>query len=70
MDSARYGNGELCGKTVQITRVSTGVTAQCIVADECPTCDNSESIDMSVGMFTQFADESVGEFAIAWKMLD
>jgi hypothetical protein len=30
------------------------------VADECPTCDNANSIDLSEGAFETIADLSVG----------
>ena len=29
--------------------------------DECPTCDNGTSLDLSVGAFTQIATEEEGE---------
>ena len=30
------------------------------IADECPTCNNNNSIDMSVALFQGFADLAVG----------
>lgn len=31
------------------------------VADDCPTCKNKDSIDLSIGAFTQIAAEAEGE---------
>lgn len=61
MDSARYGSGSLCGKKVFIQNTENGKSVTATVEDECPTCDNSNSIDMSVGAFTQIATEEEGE---------
>jgi hypothetical protein len=69
MDSATYGNGELCGKQVQITNVANGKTVTATVADECPTCNNAQSIDMSTGAFDQIADEATGLINISWILL-
>lgn len=70
MDSARYTASNLCGKQVQITNTANQKTVTATVADECPTCNNENSIDMSVGAFTAIADESTGLIDIAWKILD
>ena len=55
LDSAVYDNGAHCGKTVKLVNLDSGATTTATVADECPTCDNSNSIDMSVGAFTTIA---------------
>ncbi|KAG1735268.1 uncharacterized protein EDB91DRAFT_1037187, partial [Suillus paluster] len=48
----------LCGKQVQITNLSNGKTVTVTVADDCPTCANSESIDLSVAAFEAISDLS------------
>jgi len=65
MDSAIYSQS-ICGKSVTITNVANGKSVTGTVADECPTCNNAQSIDMSVGAFTQIAEESTGEIDITW----
>ena len=62
LDSAIYGGGSHCGQQVQITNLNNGQTVTVTVADECPTCDNAESIDLSVAAFQALDDLSVGTF--------
>ncbi|KAJ4487894.1 hypothetical protein J3R30DRAFT_3695549 [Lentinula aciculospora] len=67
--TAHYGSGDgsisqYCGQTVTI--IGLGKTMQATVADECPTCDNNNDLDMSVALFQSFTDLSVGEFYISW----
>jgi expansin (peptidoglycan-binding protein) len=73
MDQTRYGNsGEvsaLCGQQVEITNTQNGKTVTVTIADDCPTCENANSIDLSVGAFTQIATEEQGEVPITWKLL-
>lgn len=66
IDSERYNNGALCGKQVQITNTKNGQTVTATVADECPTCDNGNSIDLSTGAFNHIADQSEGLVPISW----
>ncbi|KAG0707690.1 plant expansin [Suillus ampliporus] len=74
MDQDLYGysgnSSPLCGKQVQITNTSNGKTVVVTVADDCPTCLNSDSIDLSVGAFEAIGDLTTGELSIAWKFLD
>jgi expansin (peptidoglycan-binding protein) len=67
-DSAIY-NQNLCGKSVQITNTANGKTVTVTVADECPTCNNANSIDLSHGAFGMIADYSQGEVPISWKFV-
>ncbi|GAW10118.1 expansin family protein [Lentinula edodes] len=64
IDQDRYGDSgetsQYCGKTVTITGL--GKTMQATVADDCPTCDNENSLDMSVALFQSFTSLDVGEF--------
>jgi hypothetical protein len=73
LDAARYGNAgnssPLCGKQVQITNQKNGHTVTVTVADDCPTCNNGNSIDLSKSAFQQLADLSEGEVPIAWKFV-
>jgi len=64
LDSAMYGSGEYCGKSLTIHYNGKSVTAT--VADECPTCASSTSIDLSVAAFTSLASEDVGEMQVTW----
>jgi len=69
MDSAIF-NLDLCGKRVEITNLANGKTVTATVADECPTCDNSKSIDMSVATFEAIALKSVGLILIEWRYVE
>ncbi|KIP09532.1 hypothetical protein PHLGIDRAFT_18613 [Phlebiopsis gigantea 11061_1 CR5-6] len=71
LDSAIYDNGALCGKTVTLVNLSNGKTTTATVADECPTCDSAESIDLSQGAFSALTDGDfgLGEFNIAWSLI-
>ncbi|KIJ48868.1 hypothetical protein M422DRAFT_247233 [Sphaerobolus stellatus SS14] len=66
LQTEQYANGVQCGRTITITDTDTGKTAVGTVADECPTCDGSGSIDLSVGLFEVFAPTSQGVFPISW----
>jgi rare lipoprotein A (peptidoglycan hydrolase) len=45
---------------VLITNTNNGKSVTCTIADACPTCDNSNSIDMSTGAFDQIATRQEG----------
>lgn len=64
IDSAMYSSS-LCGKSLTISGNGKSVTAT--VADECPSCASSGSIDLSVGAFTALADESAGVVEVTWS---
>ncbi|KAG6898373.1 hypothetical protein C0992_009048 [Termitomyces sp. T32_za158] len=68
IDEARYGNSgvrsSLCGKQVKITNpankkvretVIPQVSVVVTIADDCPTCNNANSIDLSKAAFQQIA---------------
>ncbi|KIL65333.1 hypothetical protein M378DRAFT_10942 [Amanita muscaria Koide BX008] len=65
IDSTRYGSA-LCGKQVKITNPSNGKSVVVKVADNCPTCRNADSIDLSVAAFKNIADTSQGIVGINW----
>jgi rare lipoprotein A (peptidoglycan hydrolase) len=70
LDTPTYANGQHCGQKVAITNLKTGQTVDVLVADECPTCDNSQSIDLSTGAFAALGGvASDGTFPIAWKFV-
>jgi rare lipoprotein A (peptidoglycan hydrolase) len=70
LDTPTYANGKHCGQKVAITNLKTGITVDVLVADECPTCKNSQSIDLSTGAFHALGGvDSDGIFDIAWKFV-
>lgn len=64
LDSRRYGptnvKSPLCGKQVQITNTKNGKTVTATIEDACPTCANSNSIDLSHRTFLEIATEAEG----------
>jgi expansin (peptidoglycan-binding protein) len=71
-DQSLYGDSggvsPLCGKKVQIT-ADNGKTVTVTVADDCPTCKNENSIDLSVAAFEVLAPQTVGEIKITWQLV-
>ncbi|KAF9520838.1 hypothetical protein BS47DRAFT_1335511, partial [Hydnum rufescens UP504] len=66
LNTAQYGSGSPgpeCFKKITITYNGKSVGAT--IMDECPTCGYG-SLDLSQGLFEQFADTSVGEFSMTW----
>ena len=65
-DQALFGTlgpaSPLCGDQVQITNLDNGKMVTVTVADDCPTCTNANSIDLSVAAFEALDDLSVGIF--------
>lgn len=65
-----FGSGQasdLCGKWINIKNTNNGKTVTAMVADVCPTCNNANSLDLSVGAFTAIASESDGMVPISWS---
>jgi rare lipoprotein A (peptidoglycan hydrolase) len=54
---------------VQITNTDNGKSVTVVVADDCPTCKNANSVDLSTGAFQQIGDESTGVLNIKWKFV-
>jgi len=71
IDGARYGNlgakSNLCGQKVKITNTQNKKSVTVTIEDACPTCDNGNSIDLSVGAFQQIADLGQGIVPIDWQ---
>ncbi|GAA5941837.1 hypothetical protein JCM3775_004778 [Rhodotorula graminis] len=70
LQSSMYGSGSYCGKTVVVTNTSNGKSVTATVADECPGCSTSESLDLSTGAFDSIGDEDTGELSISWSFSD
>ncbi|KAG6917979.1 hypothetical protein DXG01_017163 [Tephrocybe rancida] len=73
MDKDRYGDlsakSSLCGKRVKITNPANGKSVTVTVADACPTCKNSNSIDLSEGAFKQIATTEQGMVGTLQRIL-
>jgi len=73
IDAIRYGDtsvvSRLCGKQVSITNTDNQQTVVVTIADACPTCDNSNSIDLSVAAFQQLGPLSQGVLPIIWSFV-
>ncbi|KAI0696011.1 riboflavin-aldehyde forming enzyme [Cytidiella melzeri] len=63
-----YDNGAHCGKSVEITNTATGKKVQAKVADECMGCQG-RSIDLTKGLFSQFAKLDDGIFPVDWRYI-
>lgn len=69
MQTVLYNNGANCGRKIRLTRTSTGQSITATVADECPTCINDQSLDLSVAAFNALASPDVGMFDITWQFV-
>ncbi|KAH8096769.1 RlpA-like double-psi beta-barrel-protein domain-containing protein-containing protein [Cristinia sonorae] len=67
----RFGTfpSPLCGKKIEVTNVNNGKTVTVTIADECVTCPNSNSMDLSIGAFDSIALRQDGQIPIAWRFL-
>ncbi|CAE6437685.1 unnamed protein product [Rhizoctonia solani] len=72
VDYRRYGDlgkqSDLCGKTARITNEANGKTITCTIADVCPTCNNANSMDLSVGAFRGLDILDAGLLKIKYEM--
>lgn len=70
LDYRRYGDlgkqSSDCGRSVTITNTKNGKSVTAIVADACPTCKNSNSLDLSLGAFDAIATREEGMVPITW----
>ncbi|KAJ7581463.1 hypothetical protein C8J56DRAFT_960111 [Mycena floridula] len=70
MNAKLYGNmgkiSSICGRNVVITNLKNGKTVEALVADACPGCPNSASIDLSIATFEKISTLPVGEIPIKW----
>lgn len=51
LQTSQYAGGKHCGQYIQVLNKHTKATKRVLVADECPTCDSSTSVDFSKGAF-------------------
>jgi len=71
LETKTFANGAHCGKSVEITNKKNGKKATVKVADECPTCNNPQSIDLSTGAFKALGGTTEeGIFDIAWQFVN
>jgi post-segregation antitoxin (ccd killing protein) len=69
LDVRRY-SGAWCGKALNVTNTQNGKSVVITVADECVTCANANSLDLSVGAFTTIAATAQGQVPISWTLLN
>ncbi|KAJ3477418.1 hypothetical protein NLI96_g10479 [Meripilus lineatus] len=73
IDERRYGNANrkssLCGRKVHLTNTKNGKSVTVTIKDDCPTCENANSIDLSVAAFNRIATEEEGMVPIKWQFL-
>jgi len=67
----RY-QASLCGQTVQITNQNNGKTILAIIADKCPGCANSNSLDLSVGAWNGIGQTEAdgSQVPITWTLVN
>jgi expansin (peptidoglycan-binding protein) len=65
-DSNTY-NKDLCGTNVEIVNLNNNKSVVVSIQDNCPTCVNAESIDLSVGAFLHLDVLATGQIPIKWK---
>lgn len=75
MDSIRFGNlnnhSPLCNKTVNITDLDNDKSVVVKIVDDCPSCNNFNSIDLSYAAFSELADPNVGILNnVIWSFVD
>jgi len=68
LETVRYAKGHFCGREIMIV-ADNGKNVTAKVADECPTCNNSNCIDLSVAAFEEIAPTSIGQLPMTWTML-
>jgi rare lipoprotein A (peptidoglycan hydrolase) len=75
IDGARYGDASdglspLCGQKVKITNIENGNTVTVTIKDKCPTCKNSNSIDLTVAAFEALGPLNEGVLPIEWEFVN
>ncbi|GAA5831273.1 hypothetical protein JCM5353_008637 [Sporobolomyces roseus] len=66
LQTSMYNSGSHCGETITITNTDTGASTTAVVADECPSCSGSSSIDLSTGAFDAIGSEDTGVLNVSW----
>lgn len=74
IDQARYGDSgkksSLCGKKIKVVNTKTNKSVTVTIEDDCPTCSNENSVDLSQAAFNQIGTAEEGEVDIQWAFLD
>ena len=57
---------------MSITNVNNGLTVSATIADQCPGCANSESLDLSVGAWQAIGETEAdgAEVPITWTLVN
>lgn len=66
---APSGVGPWCGKQIHVTNLMNNQNVTATIADKCPGCPTSYSVDLSPGAYDQIADESMGTVPISWYIV-
>jgi expansin (peptidoglycan-binding protein) len=65
IDQARYGDSgkksSLCGKKIQVVNTKTNKSVTVTIEDDCPTCRDKNSVDLSSAAFKQIGTVEEGE---------
>ncbi|THH06913.1 hypothetical protein EW145_g3750 [Phellinidium pouzarii] len=67
LNTAQYGSGQDCYKMISISY--NGKTTQAQIVDECPGCPYG-GLDLAPGLFSYFADISMGTIIGEWEFGD
>lgn len=67
LQTSMYSGGSHCGQYIQVKNTNTGATTKVKVADECPTCESSESIDLSTAAFEALGSKDQGVLPVTWS---
>ncbi|GAA6036001.1 hypothetical protein JCM8097_005208 [Rhodosporidiobolus ruineniae] len=65
LQTKMYANGAHCGKKINLKVGSK--TIQALVADECPSCRDSQSLDLSLGAFKALGNLDQGVLNAVWS---
>ncbi|GAA5901899.1 RlpA-like double-psi beta-barrel domain-containing protein [Sporobolomyces salmoneus] len=69
LQTAKFGAGEFCGRTISIKNTETGATTTAVVADKCPGCATADSIDLSIGAFDAVGEQAKGVLEVEWSFV-
>ncbi|GAA6059624.1 hypothetical protein JCM10212_004127 [Sporobolomyces blumeae] len=67
LQSSMYSGGSHCGSYIKVTNTNTGASTKVKVADECPSCEGSESIDLSTAAFEAIGSKDKGVLPVSWN---
>lgn len=63
-----WGNSQ-CGKQIMVQNTANGKTVQVQIVDNCPSCKDADSLDLSVPAFKAIADMDTGVINLKWWFL-